>query len=202
MVPAWFFTVSTLSIYQDRYLFQEQIHTKNGKSGFPDFPFLLSGNIDTHQRLAQRKLGTLDINRLCPIGRRSSARAFAASALALSISFGHSAISARSVTFSGRISANPELTAAMISSSPCLWIVTTPGARTVVRGICRAYTPSSPAAVLNSIIVAVPVKKTRSGVMISTSNTLFSSAIAYPHFRYCALLYFSRTSSMVPAFKK
>ena len=69
MVPAWFFTVSTLSIYQDRYLFQEQIHTKNGKSGFPDFPFLLSGNIDTHQRLAQRKLGTLDINRLCPIGK-------------------------------------------------------------------------------------------------------------------------------------
>ena len=63
------FTVSTLSIYQDRYLFQEQIHTKNGKSGFPDFPFLLSGNIDTHQRLAQRKLGTLDINRLCPIGK-------------------------------------------------------------------------------------------------------------------------------------
>ena len=62
--------------------------------------------------------------------------------------------------------------------------------------------PDDAAAVLNSIIVAVPVKKTRSGVIISTSNTLFSSAIAYPHFRYCALLYFSRTSSMVPAFKK
>ena len=65
---------------------------------------------------------------------RSSARSFAASARLMSISSGHSASSASSVTFSPRISANPAWTAATFCSSP-LCMITTPGSRTVVSGI-------------------------------------------------------------------